>query len=90
MAIKRKCPKCGKECYSAAKEIDWVCECGEVLKPELNKFESGTGVTDTRKNSASAGQPPRHVPQLWGIRGRRTITSRAGGIPAFPTKNLVE
>jgi ribosomal protein L37AE/L43A len=36
--VKRTCQKCGKEWFSAYEQGEWKCEnCGEVLKPELNK-----------------------------------------------------
>jgi len=34
----RICPKCDKKWYSADESSEWICdECGEVLKPDLNK-----------------------------------------------------
>jgi len=37
--VKRTCPTCGNEWFSAYEQGEWKCEnCGEVLKPELNKL----------------------------------------------------
>lgn len=35
--IKRVCPLCGKEHYSAVEQDDWTCDnCGHNLTPEMN------------------------------------------------------
>jgi len=35
--IKRVCPLCGKEHYSAVEQDDWPCDnCGHNLTPEMN------------------------------------------------------
>lgn len=38
MVVKRTCPECGAEQYSANSKDDWVCECGCFLNEELNKL----------------------------------------------------
>jgi len=49
--IKRKCPLCGKEHFSAVEQEPWNCNnCGYYLTPEMNEFVSSSDLDKVKIN----------------------------------------